>query len=74
MPKESICIKSLNITVGTRACAPIENPSKQAGLKIGKEVAEAIRNAQPGSNIVIQADVVMPDGIHPASCVIGLAE
>ena len=66
----SIRIRTMNITVGTKTCAPIENSNK-----LNAEVASAIRKANRGDNLVISATVQMPDGKpREVECVIKLAK
>ena len=70
IPKGSIRIKTMNITVGSKTCAPIENSGK-----LNAEVASAIRKANRGDNLVVTATVMMPDGKpREVDCVIKLAK
>ena len=70
IPKGSIRIKTMNITVGTKTCAPIENSGK-----LNAEVVSAIKKAGRGDNLVISATVQMPDGRpREVDCVIKLAK
>ena len=70
IPKGSIRIKTMNITVGTKTCAPIENSGK-----LNAEVISAIKKASRGDNLVISATVQMPDGRpREVDCVIKLAK
>lgn len=70
IPNGSIRIRTMNITVGTKTCAPIENSNK-----LNAEVASAIRKANRGDNLVISASVQMPDGRpRDVECVIKLAK
>ncbi len=70
IPNGSIRIRTMNITVGTKTCAPIENSNK-----LNAEVASAIRKANRGDNLVISATVQMPDGKpREVECVIKLAK
>ena len=70
IPRGSIRIKTMNIQVGTKTCAPIENSGK-----LNAEVVSAIRKAGRGDNLVINATVLMPDGRpRDIDCVIKLAK
>ena len=70
IPAGSIRIKTMNITVGTKTCAPIENSGR-----LSDEVVNAISKAKRGDNLVIAATVQMPDGKpRDVDCVIKLAK
>ena len=66
----AIKILELNITVGTKTCAPIKGTGR-----LDAEVLSTIRKANRGDNLVVSVKVQMPDGKpRDVECVIKLAK